>query len=125
MNILRAVPMIAASVLVVACESSTAVSDGVLTVSHTVGVLHLRNGSPTPIYYFALERETAALVDWIPLVGPGSTSIPARGEVALLYSTIFGYKAGAKEALVYWWRAVPDGAGGYRADSVRFLVAQF
>jgi hypothetical protein len=125
MRTLRALPIVAVAALAVACESSTAVTDGVLTVTHTVGVLHLRNGSPTPVYYFVLERETAALVDWIPLVGPESPTIPARGEVALPYSAIFGYAAGAKEALVYWWRAVPDGAGGYRADSVRNLVAQF
>lgn len=38
------------------------------------------------------------------------------------YTEITGYTTGASEAVVYNWHLVPDGADGFRPDSIRATI---
>jgi hypothetical protein len=113
-----------ATVVMVACSREpTAVSDGVLSVSRAPGALRLGNTSAGSVNYFVIERSSAALIDWVPCAGPSCPAVPPAGSVSVPHSQIAGYSAGAREVIVYWWRSVADGAGGFRPDSLRNLVA--
>lgn len=113
---------LAALLMVLACADPTAVSDGVLTAQHRNGQLELHNASNTPVHYFALERQAVAYVDWIACVHAACPAAAAGARVSVPDATLPGFTSEAREALVYWWRAVSDGNGGMRPDSIRFLV---
>jgi len=107
--------------VVIGCNSPT----GPLQVSARRPSVHLVNSSATPIYYFAVERESAALIDWIVCTDPPAcATVPAHGLTVLPYDRIAGYTSGAREAIVYWWHLEPLGAGQFRADSVRTAVVR-
>lgn len=123
MKLVRALSLLSATAVAVTCSRSpTGVSDGVLSVARTAGALRLQNASQGPVNYFVVERGAAALIDWIPCAGPSCPAVPAAGSVSVPHAQIAGYAVGATEAIVYWWRSVADGAGGFHADSLRHLV---
>ena len=114
-----------AVLVVMGCRSApSAVSDGVLTVTSRAGVLRLENGSILPINYFVLARDAAPLIDWVPCAGPGCAAIPAHGAVDVPQAQVAGLSAATTEVNTYWWRSVPDGNGGYRADSLRVVIVR-
>ncbi len=83
-------------------SSEPAFSEDGFTVRAASGHLILRNDSPAPIHYVALEEETSARVDlyfdprgW-PSVAPGR-------EKRIPYSDLMGYGPDARQARVYWW----------------------
>jgi hypothetical protein len=64
--------------------------------------LILRNESPHPVHYVAIEEETSHRVD----LNPTATEWPAvqpGGEVSIPYSEINGYHPGANRVVVHWW----------------------
>jgi hypothetical protein len=120
------VPLVVAAATAAACRGEpTSVSDGALTVTRIPPAFRFDNASAAPVYYFAAERNTLALIDWFPVVGPGAPAVPARGSVTVPFTSIPGYAPGAAEAVVYWWQAVPDGAGGNEAGPFRSVVVRF
>ena len=66
-----------------------------------VSSMFLTNKTVETAYYFAVERQTSAVVDWIPacLI---SRSVPAGRTIEVPYTQIIGYKKGC-EVLLYWW----------------------
>ncbi len=100
----------------------TAVSDGTVTAQRLNVVLDVANSSSEAVHYLAIERETAAVVDWIACSGPACPSIGANADVQLPLSQVMGFVEDSREALLYWWRAVPDGHGGFSHDSIRVLI---
>jgi hypothetical protein len=103
----------------IACNSPT----GPLGVSAALSSLQLQNGSATPIYYFAVERTSAALIDWAACTdAPTCPAVPAHARRMVPYDQIAGYVPGEREAIVYWWHLEPLGAGQFRADSIRAVV---
>jgi hypothetical protein len=118
---------LAVVVLVVGCEAPsrppTSVSGGVLTVTAAAGVLRLRNGSQEAVNDFLLARDAVPLVDWLPCAGPACPAVPSGDSVSVPYVQVAGYSPATTEAIVWWWHSVSDGAGGFRPDSPRSLVA--
>ena len=99
------------------------VSDGVLKVTTEASALKLANVSAAPLHYIVIERETLALVDWIPCTGgPPCPTLAAGGSTRMLYTTVLGYTASAEEGVAYWWREVTGGTGVPFADSLHQLV---
>jgi hypothetical protein len=120
------VPLVVAAATAAACRGEpTPVSDRVLTVTRNPPAFRFDNASAAPVYYFAAERNTLALIDWVPRVDSGVPTVPARGSRTVPYAEVTGYAPGADEAVVYWWQAVPDGAGGIEAGPFRTLVVRF
>ena len=104
-------------------EPTSPVSDGVLNVRAQDSLLQIENTSSAPVHRFIVERAYAARINWAGCAGPACPAIDAGAVVEIPYSLIAGYSSGAREAIVYWWRSVPDGAAGFRPDSIRALVA--
>jgi hypothetical protein len=93
---------------------SFATSDGV----------RFRNPTARTVYYTAMERETATLVDWVPCADPARCpSVPPRGETVIPYASISGYEPGDREAIVYYWELVPaTPEGGFQVQNLRSEV---
>jgi len=85
-----------------ACNSPVAVG-GTLDVSVAPTGLRIVNNSGAPAYFFAVERETAARINWAPCVDPEQCREVAVGAV-------------------YWWHLVPETGDTFHADSIRALV---
>jgi hypothetical protein len=92
-------------------------ANGVAATRTAVG-LRLVNSGAEALAFTVFERGYAALVLFAPCVDPGPTCVrlPAGQSLVVPFGQIGGYTPGAREAVVYTWRVVPNGAGGYRAE---------
>lgn len=105
----------------VACRGGGPVQPGLrFTVSATrvPGAVRIVNGTAEAVAYAVWNPDFLGLfapcVDATPAcprLGPGQT-------VDVADEDIVGYAPGAREAVVRWWRVIPDGAGGYQAGEV-------
>jgi len=115
---------LAGLVAALACGDPASITREQFTIQATGREVVLSNAAPQPTFYLVVERETAALVNFALCVGdPGCRSVAPDSTVRVPYGEITGYRPGSKEAVVYWWRAVP-GPTGLRADSVRSTVTK-
>ena len=105
-----------------ACADPTAATDGTLRVEPRASGLRIENASDRPVYYAVYDQQTLALLDWVACTGAGCPSIPARGVTVRACAEIPSCTAATTRVVVYWWRAEPDAAGGFRPDSIRTLV---
>ena len=82
--------------------------------------LILSNEGSSPVYIMVVERNSLAVVDWVPCVNPLTCPgiRPGRDSI-MLYSRITGYEAGEDEAIVYWWHLLPKAGGGFEVDEIR------
>lgn len=105
-----------------ACNSPVAVG-GTLDVSPMLSGLRIVNNSGAPAYFFAVERQTAARINWAPCVDPAQCrAIAAGADTTVPYMAVAGWAPGAHEAIVYWWHLFPKTGDTFRADSIRALV---
>ncbi|MDN5204879.1 hypothetical protein QQ008_26040 [Fulvivirgaceae bacterium BMA10] len=87
------------------CEKND-ISPGDLEVSSHDKVLKIHNRFESEIYYFVVERNTAALINWVPRVGKNSPFVESGKTVEVNFESILGYKDDAEEAIVYYWIAI-------------------
>lgn len=107
-----------------ACGDPAAVTQEQFTIQATGREVVLSNATAQPTFYLVVERQTAALIDFATCVQqPECQSVGAGSTVRVPYGEITGYRVGSKEAIVYWWRAVPSPTGA-RADSLRSTVTE-
>ncbi len=64
--------------------------------------LKITNHSPVPVYYFVVERNAAALINWAKSCSD-QNKIDASGSVTIDLGSIYGYTADS-ELIVHWWR---------------------
>jgi hypothetical protein len=113
----------AALFITVACSNPTGTLEGRLAVQAVPPVLQLTNQSLAPVYSFAVERGTAAAINWAPCTDRARCAGLAPGATtALPYTQIDFYTAAAREAIVYWWHLIPASGGGFRPDSIQGVV---
>jgi hypothetical protein len=123
MTRLSSITRLAPLVLLAACVSPTGVvSDGTLQVLPRAADVLIRNLSDQAAFYFIVERQTLALIDWRPCVTADCPSIAPHAHAAVTHERIAGFAPGAREAVVFWWRAVPTGSGTFAADSIHTLI---
>ncbi|MBB4634938.1 hypothetical protein [Longimicrobium terrae] len=85
-------------------------------ISTKLGVITLANGGDEPVYYFLVEREAQAYVDWIPCAKPDTCTGVAPGTaVRLGYNQIVGYDRGDREAVLTRYRLDRQADGSYKA----------
>lgn len=111
-------------IAVLACGDSTAQTDDQFTVQTTGEEVVLSNAAEKPTFYFIVERETAAVLDFTTCVeGPDCKNVAPGKTVRIPYWQIAGYKPDRKEAIVYWWRTVLAPTGP-RVDELRNEVVE-
>jgi hypothetical protein len=107
-----------------ACGDSTAPAIEEFTAQTTGEDVVLTNAADKPTFYFIVERETAAVLDFATCVeGPRCKSVPPKTTARIPYRQIAGYKPDRKEAIVYWWRSVMAPTG-LRVDELRQQVVK-
>ena len=94
-----------------------------VTVDRTADGLRLGNATDRPIAYTVFERGYLALFAPCLDPGPGCLRLAPGASAVVPYAEIGGYSPGAREAIVYWWHLVPDGAGGYRAEEIHSVIS--
>ena len=89
--------------------------------------LAIRNQGSDPLALSVFDRDFAARALFSPCIDPGSSCVrlPAGGELRIPVTKIAGYSPSTREVVVYTWRVVADGRGGFRADSVQARVVSF
>jgi hypothetical protein len=113
---LAAVCAACAVIALAACDAPT----DPLQVTVRTESLRLKNATESAAYYFLVESETSALLDWAPCADPSTcANVPPRGETIVPYDEIFGYESGDREAILYWWHLEPAPGGGFQPVSVR------
>jgi hypothetical protein len=107
-----------------ACGDSLGQADEQFAIQATGEEVVLSNATEKPTFYFIVERETAAVLDFTTCVkGPRCKSVAPGTTARIPYRQIAGYKPDRKEAIVYWWRSVLAPTG-LRADEVRHQVVE-
>lgn len=91
----------------------------------TAGLL-ASNHTAADIYFTAFEREIVALIEWVPCSDPATCRprLTPAADTTIPYASIYGWGPASREVVCYWWHSVPNGAGGYRPDSIRGLVVK-
>src|SRR5215208_1204172 len=82
-----------------ACRDSTDVAQDEFSIHATGEEVVLTNATEKPTYYFIVERQTAAVLDFATCVeGPRCKSVAPGSTARIPYRQIAGYKADRKEA---------------------------
>ncbi len=95
-----------------------------VSASRVQGGVQIVNGTGVPVGYVVWNRAWLALFAPCIDTTPQCLRLPAGTTVTVALKDIGGYAPGANEAIVYWWRVVPDGDGGYRVDQVREIIVR-
>ena len=107
-----------------ACDDPVAPTEEEFTIQTTGEEIVMSNAADKPTFYFIVERQTAALLDFATCVqGRDCKSVAPGKTVRIPYRQIAGYKPEHKEAIVYWWRTVLA-ATGPRVDKLRSQVVE-
>ena len=106
------------------CDSSAGPGEDEFSIQTTGEEVVMSNPTDKPTFYFIVERETAAVLDFATCVqGPRCKSVAPGTTARIPYRQIAGYKPDRKEAIVYWWRSVMASTGP-RVDEVRHQVVE-
>jgi hypothetical protein len=120
----KRISLMAMLVTTLGCGDSTGITAEEFGIRTTGEEVVLSNGTEKPTYYFIVERETAAVLDFATCVeGPRCKSVAPGSTARIPYRQIAGYKADRKEAIVYWWRSVLAPTGP-RVDELRSRVVE-
>jgi hypothetical protein len=104
--------------VLIGCSDQAPGANEVIAVARTDGGIELQNSSDGPIVYAVLERRyfETALALWGPCPDLMACRLDPGERAVIPYSDIAGYTPSATEAVVAWWRIVPDGTGGEQVE---------
>ena len=121
---LKRLAILLVSLAPLGCGSSSSPGEDEFSIQTTGEEVVMSNPTEKPTFYFIVERETAAVLDFATCVkGPRCKSVAPGSTARIPYRQIAGYKPDRKEAIVYWWRSVMAPTG-LRADEVRRQVVE-
>lgn len=91
---------------------------GTVTVVASGASLSVRNDTPAPIAYTAIDA--TSLIDWGPCanVTPACVRLAPGGPHLVPTSEILGLTPGSRDVIFYWWHVVRAADGSLRPDSV-------
>ncbi len=105
MKILVSFLVVTFLVLLVSCSSPTESTEDLVSVTKMNDQLKITNNSSKTIYFFAVEQETASLINWSPLFG--DNIIEKNSFTIISYSIIenhSGKQLGTgNNVIVYYW----------------------
>ncbi len=89
--------------------TTSGIQAGYVAVSTTSAGLVVVNQTELPVYYFAVERGTSALIDWVPCGGTSlalCVGISPGATLTIPWTNVVGYKPEASEYLLIWYHLV-------------------
>ena len=99
---------------------------GDVSVTRVPTGVRLVNLTGRPVEVMAFERSLATTGSFALCVdiSPACLNLQAGGSRVVPLAQIAGFRAGAHEAVVWWWHVVPSAPDGYRVDKLRSTVVQ-
>ena len=100
------------------CTPEAGIAAGYVSVTPTDAGLTIVNQTGRPIYLFAVNAETLALLDWAPCTGGANCPALAPGaRLDIPWADVYWYAPNVKQYTVYWWNVIQvDGTP--RADNM-------
>jgi hypothetical protein len=106
-----------------ACSDPTTFGSAGVEVRIDAAGIEILNQRNRNIHHFAVDRNTAALIQWAACDQPSQCPGLAPGERKRVPSAdVYGWGA-SDEVIVYWWHLLPRTEGGFRVDSIRHIIA--
>jgi hypothetical protein len=100
------------------CAPASGIAAGYVAVTPTDAGLTIVNQTDRPIYLFAVNAETLALLDWAPCAGGANCPALAQGARRdIPWADVYWYAPNVKQYTVYWWNVVQV-EGTPRADNM-------
>jgi hypothetical protein len=99
-------------------------AEGEVRATATSDAVRVVNEGPAPAFFVTFGREAVSRILWAPCVDAARCPPLAPGDVRTVPRPVEGDQA-EREAVVYWWRAVPGADGALRPDSIRTIVVTF
>ena len=109
--------------VVLGCHDPTGYSVAESVAARTdQSAVELHNGRSAAIYFFIVDRQEAALINWAPCGDPQHCPrVAANRTVVVPGSEVFGWDT-SDQVIVYWWHLIPAGDRRYEPDTIRALV---
>lgn len=82
--------------------------------------IYLTNGTNDTIYYFTVERGTAAFISWRATCDT-SNAVTVNNTKDIPYSKVYGYYQGS-EIIIFWWHCTVRSTGGLEPNSIHAMV---
>ena len=117
--------LIAVALAVSACDSvSDPESGGGVIVRADENGLVVRNLTGATIYTFAVDRNTAAVINWVRCTDPRTCDgIRPRRSALLPATQIMGWEE-SKDILLVWWQLQPAPGGGYSPGTSGVMIVR-
>ena len=99
------------------------ITPGQITVVKGGSLIRIANGREAPIFFFVVERQASAVINWDPCTNPETCPRVDPGEIEMLEVTaIAGFRPDAEEAILYWWHLIPTEGDEFAVDEIRNAV---
>jgi hypothetical protein len=105
------------------CDDPAGVIQDRVEVVARLDALSIRNGRDATIYYFAIDRELAAVVDWIPCTDPETCPLIRPGDVEVVRYDDMPGQARSGEVVLFWWHLV-ERESGWTHDQMHSLLVR-
>ncbi|MGH7503250.1 MAG: hypothetical protein ACREL7_16105 [Longimicrobiales bacterium] len=106
-----------------ACDDPAGVIQDNVEVVARRDAMSIRNGRDATIYYFAIDRELAAVVDWMACSNPDTCPQIGTADTKIVrYEDLLG-AARSGEIVVFWWHLVQR-ESGWSPDQLHSLLVR-
>lgn len=77
-----------------------------ITVSQIASQLNLLNNTEERLYYFIVDQNTLAVINWAPSVGENQAKIAPYGQARIPLSEVTGYSDESEVIVIYYWKDI-------------------
>lgn len=95
------------SIVFISC-SEDEVDPNPITVSQVGEQLNLLNNTSDTLYYFLVDQNTLAVINWAPSVNDNQENIDPNGQARIPLTEVTGYSTETEVIVVYYWRAIME-----------------
>ena len=99
--------------------------NGSVSAQRVSSGIRLENDTREPVAFVVWNRAWLGLIAPCIDTTPNCLRLTAGGRVIVPHAEILGYAPGIAEAIVRFWRVVPDGAGSFRVEDIREITVKF
>ena len=77
-----------------------------ITVTQVDSQLNLLNNTEERLYYFVVDQNTLAVINWAPSVGENQANISPNGQARIPLNEIMGHSDESEVIVIYHWKAI-------------------
>lgn len=77
-----------------------------ITVTQVDSMLNLLNNTEERLYYFMVDQNTLAVINWAPSVSEDQANITSYGQARIPLSEVTGYSDESEVIVIYYWKAI-------------------